>query len=89
MVRKLLDSNDLTESCFQERAGIVLERGATPSQLVNTTGPRKVGQSQKDHFSVVFCVGGDGRTDGHRTLCLCLGMPSRRTESHICLEVPN
>lgn len=55
MVSKQLGSNDLRESCFQERAGIVLELGDTPFQLVNTTGPRKADQSRKDHFSIVFC----------------------------------
>lgn len=55
MVSRQQDSNDLIESCFLERAGIVLELGDTPFQLVNTTGPRKAGQSHKDHFSVVFC----------------------------------
>lgn len=56
-VNKQLDSNDLTESCFQERAGIILELRETPFQLVNTAGPRKAGQSSKNHFSAVFLQG--------------------------------
>lgn len=59
------DSNDLIESCFQERAGIVLELGDTPFQLVNTTGPRgEAGQSLRGHFSVVFAGKSKGSLTG-------------------------